>query len=480
MDEVAALQRRIHDLEQSNAALEERNTILAHRANQQRGRVSSLVQIIGALRMTRDRAAVLALTADHAAALIPGAECVLTWLVDGSGERLELWSVDSRPGPHVSVQAGQGMAGRAFVAPRAMKFSGPDLLDALAEYEPGTRNLLATMLGDAWPPHSAIGTPLRTEQGGLGALVLYGGAQSHLLMASDLSFVQALADLIALALADAVQEEQVQRLDEALHRSELLQADTQQRLNGVQAGLLQSAKLAAVGQLAASVAHEINNPLYAVRTSLFLVGQDLPPDAPQREFLDLAEQELGRIARIIARMRDFYRPTRSEFQPTDLNGLMTETLHLAATYLEHKKVEVIRRLAADLPTIDASPDQIRQVLINLVLNASDAMSEGGRLTVTSVAEPDAAVITIADNGIGIPPEVRDRLFEPFFTTKASGTGLGLSVSYHIIAQHGGSFEIDSEPGHGTTCTVRLPWRFVPRADAQLAAYAASRSDNGEY
>jgi two-component system NtrC family sensor kinase len=193
-----------------------------------------------------------------------------------------------------------------------------------------------------------------------------------------------------------------------------------------------------------------------------LVEQDLPPDAPQRQFLEIAQGELGRIARIIIRMRDFYRPTRAELEPTTINDMLMATIELVQTHLRHGQVDLTTDLADDLPQVIAHTDQIRQVFLNLMLNACDAMPSGGTLRITSRARPADAdqpagiIVQIADTGVGIAPEHRAHLFEPFYTTKAQGTGLGLAISAHIITQHGGQIEVASEVGVGTTFTVRLP------------------------
>jgi two-component system NtrC family sensor kinase len=251
-------------------------------------------------------------------------------------------------------------------------------------------------------------------------------------------------------------------LQRDLAQTQSMHAETQARLDTAQAQLLQSAKLAAVGELSASVAHEINNPLYAARNSLYLIEQDLPSSAPQRQFLDIAQAELGRIARIITRMRDFYRPARAELEPTNVNEVLLGTIELVQTHLRHGQVSVITDLADDLPEITAHTDQIRQVFLNLLLNACDAMPNGGTLRITSSerpATPDqgtAIVVEVEDTGVGISPEHRKHLFEPFYTTKVQGTGLGLAISAHIITQHGGQIDVTSEVGVGTAFTVYLP------------------------
>src|SRR5262249_6577033 len=190
----------------------------------------------------------------------------------------------------------------------------------------------------------------------------------------------------------------------ALPQTRARQAGPQARPSMARAQLLQSAKLAAVGELAASIAHEINNPLYAARNSLYLVEQDLLPDAPQRPFLALAQTELGRIARIISRMRDFYRPSRTELEPTDVNAVIVDTIELLQTHLRHGSITVVTDLAAGLPLIIAHTDQLRQVILNLMLNACDAMPAGGMLRVTTQHQPAlpgqeaAMIIRIADTG----------------------------------------------------------------------------------
>lgn len=446
--ELDALQQRIHDLEAANVRLE-------RRAQLDHDRLGALMQITTAFVITRDVDAMLRLTMRYAAELIPGVARACLWLLDGDSEHLLLYDEAGGRAPFLRLQPGQGVAGRVAIAPRPMRFVGADLEAALRDHARDDLRELETLLGADWPPLSAIGAPLRTEYELLGALVLWGKLTDEL-QPGELLFVQALTNLLSNVLAEIRQTTRVTQLGAALETSRQTAIAAQQQLDATQAGLLQTAKLAAVGQLAASVAHEINNPLYAVRSSLYLVEQDLPPNAPQREFLDLAQQELGRIARIIARMRDFYKPVRSEFQPTDLNDLLRETLHLAATYLDHSAVAVDQHLDPALPPVFGSADQLRQVLLNLILNACDAMPDGGTLTVRTAVEREQVVVTIGDTGVGIPPDVRERLFEPFFTTKPTGTGLGLSVSYHIVTQHDGSFDISSAAGKGTVCTIRLP------------------------
>lgn len=340
---------------------------------------------------------------------------------------------------------------------------GPELDLAIDELNTDQRAKSERLLQHL-PPTCALLAPLRIEGQRLGALVLYGGTDAHLFHPRDIPFIQALADLVAVAITETHQRERTAALQRALDKTQLLHAEAKARLDAAQAQLLQSAKLAAVGELSASVAHEINNPLYAARNSLYLVQQDLPPRAPQRQFLEVAQNELERIARIITRMRDFYRPARAELEPTDVNTLINETVEFTNTHLRHGHVAIVTELAPNLPPLIAHADQIRQVFLNLMLNACDAMPDGGTLRVvtectpTSLNNPNAAQITVrvSDTGTGIAPEHIARIFEPFYTTKPQGTGLGLAISAHIVTQHGGHLTVDSAIGAGSTFTIQLP------------------------
>jgi two-component system NtrC family sensor kinase len=338
-----------------------------------------------------------------------------------------------------------------------MLLQGPELEEALAEADALYHAQLAQLLQPG-PPLSALLAPLRNADQRLGVLVFYSGTHGHLFLPRDLPFAQALADLVATAITVVAERERVAALQRDLNQAHSSQAAAQAQLDVSQAQLLQSAKLAAIGELAASVAHEINNPLYAARNSLYLIAQDLHADASQRQFLDVAQGELARIARIITRMRDFYRPARPELESTALNTLVTQTVELVQTHLQRTQVEVKTDLAPDLPPIAAHSDQIRQVLLNLMLNACDAMPAGGTLQVTTqfLAQPSRVVVQIADTGVGIPADHLPRLFEPFYTTKPQGTGLGLTISAHIITHHGGQLTVNSTVGAGTTFTITLP------------------------
>jgi PAS domain S-box-containing protein len=228
--------------------------------------------------------------------------------------------------------------------------------------------------------------------------------------------------------------------------------------------LFDTEKLAATGRLAASIAHEINNPLEAVQNSLYLLSRAVPEDAPERSFLEIATRETQRMSRILRQMLGFYRPT-TEMGPTDVNALVVEAETLVTKRLRENGVRIEKQLQADLPLIRASADQLKQVLLNLFLNATEAMPKGGRLIVSThtgggeldAYSADVVRIDVRDTGTGISEEAIARIFEPFFSTKLEkGTGLGLWVSHGIVQAHGGTLKVRSRAGQGTTFTITLP------------------------
>ncbi|HFD39977.1 MAG TPA: PAS domain-containing protein, partial [Anaerolineae bacterium] len=222
--------------------------------------------------------------------------------------------------------------------------------------------------------------------------------------------------------------------------------------------LIQTEKLAALGRLAASLAHEINNPLQALRSGLGLLLKGAQ-DEKQQQYLQVADREVERLIDITTRMLNFYRPSAErQREPLDVNEALDEVLTLTGKQLQHKGVALVRRLEPDLPLVEAVSDQLRQVFLNIVLNALDAMPQGGTLTVASGVNRDAGEVRVSftDTGNGIPAENIPRIFEPLFSTKPRGTGLGLAISYGIIERHGGRIEVQSQVGQGSTFTIVLP------------------------
>jgi nitrogen-specific signal transduction histidine kinase/CheY-like chemotaxis protein len=228
--------------------------------------------------------------------------------------------------------------------------------------------------------------------------------------------------------------------------------------NKMQSQLLQTEKLSALGRLVASLAHEINNPLQALRSGLRLLGRPNLSDEKRQRYVATLDKEVERLIDTTLQTLDFARPSRIGKKSPHLNQLLQETLVLVNKQLQRHKIETSLELASDLPPIYVVPDQIKQVFLNLILNAIDVMPDGGHLTLTTRYMPDDDLVmaALADNGRGIPPKIISRIYEPFFSTKEAGTGLGLSISYSIVEAHGGHIEVESQVGKGSTFAVYLP------------------------
>lgn len=229
--------------------------------------------------------------------------------------------------------------------------------------------------------------------------------------------------------------------------------------------LFESEKLAATGRLAASIAHEINNPLEAIKNSLYLLSTKFQGDPEDQRFLEIANRETERVSGIIQQMLGFYRPSLA-LAPVGVSAIIEDILSLMEKQLQRQRITVVKDLAAGLPMVMGHGDQLKQVFLNMVLNNQDAMPRGGTLTIRSfLADDDEDVlegrkmvnIEFSDTGTGIAPEILPHIFEPFFTTKAEkGTGLGLWVSFGIIQSHNGHISVKSRPDKGVTFTISLP------------------------
>ncbi len=225
------------------------------------------------------------------------------------------------------------------------------------------------------------------------------------------------------------------------------------------AALLQAEKLAVAGRLAASLTHEINNPLQSVMGCLGLAQEALAAGEGAGRFLEVALEELRRAGAIVSRLRDLQRRSpREDRSPADLGTLVEHVLTLTARRCADHRIAVDWQPQPGLPRVPVVTDHIRQVFLNVVLNAIEAMPDGGRLAVrmAATAGPAGIATSFSDTGVGMAPEVLEHLFEPFFSTRADGLGLGLHVSRNIVQDHGGRIDVASELGRGTTFTVWLP------------------------
>jgi two-component system, NtrC family, sensor kinase len=228
-----------------------------------------------------------------------------------------------------------------------------------------------------------------------------------------------------------------------------------------QAQLVQAEKMVAMGKLAAGVAHEINNPAGVLLMKLkFLLSIAGPEGLSERAVstLTVAVEQTERIERIIERLLDFSRPTEGTLRRVDVNQIVSLALQRAQEGRQGPRPELVWQPGADLPAVEADPNELEQVLIHLVDNAVHAAGSEGHVTIRTGTTEDEVMLQVADDGPGIPDDFRDRIFDPFFSTRPSGegTGLGLAVSSGIVQKFGGSIEVDTTRRKGTTMTVRLP------------------------
>ena len=224
--------------------------------------------------------------------------------------------------------------------------------------------------------------------------------------------------------------------------------------------LVSSEKMASLGKLAAGIAHEINNPLGGILIYSSLMMEELIEADARRQDLEKIVQEATRCKDIVKSLLEFSRQTEPKMEPVDVNKAITDGLFFLEKQALFHNIRIVKNLAPLLPMVRGNPGQLKQVFMNIIVNAAEAMSGGGTLTITTAPSADQKVVSIdfADTGEGIPREILTSIFDPFFTTKepGKGTGLGLSTSYGIIDGHGGRIDVKSEVGKGTTFTIELP------------------------
>lgn len=229
-------------------------------------------------------------------------------------------------------------------------------------------------------------------------------------------------------------------------------------LQELKAQLIQSEKMASLGQLAAGVAHEINNPLTGVLTSGHLLLKRCKSDNPDKEDFEIIVNETTRCREIVRGLLDFARQSSPQITTVDLTKLINDTISIMENQFHVKNIKLIKKLKENIPEIMLDVNQIEQVFVNILLNSIEAMTEGGTILITSECDQHLVYITFQDTGYGISEENIGKIFDPFFTTKSGkkGTGLGLSVSYGIIKKHNGTIEVKSKINEGTTFIIELP------------------------
>jgi C4-dicarboxylate-specific signal transduction histidine kinase len=233
---------------------------------------------------------------------------------------------------------------------------------------------------------------------------------------------------------------------------------SEEELQKVNQQLLHAEKLSALGQLAASIAHEFNNPLMGIRNTLEQVKQGTQMEESLAELVDLSINESNRVMSLSLQLKDFYRPSSGARHPLNLHDAIDDMLMLKKNEFNKENIQLIKEYSDYLPEVDVVEDQIKQVILNLLQNANEACPRGGALTIRTQAFDSVVEVTIQDTGQGIQQKYMEKLFDPFFTTKGEvkGTGLGLSVSYGIIKRHGGDIRVSSTEGEGSKFIITLP------------------------
>lgn len=312
-----------------------------------------------------------------------------------------------------------------------------------------------------WEARSEICVALKDGDTILGIIDVESREQNAFLH-NDLIAMESLAGILASVVSSA---NQYQKLQETIRQLRSAEIELNARMEAQQSAenrLLQAAKLAAVGEMAAGIAHELNNPLTTVTGFSEIVLDELPDDSPHRTELEMVLQEARRASSVVRRLLDFSRQGERLRASADLNEMVNDVIALTRHLILTNNVILKLQLHENLPWISIDTNQMKQVLLNLIHNALQAMKGGGELSVSTHPfrreSRDWIVMSVKDSGMGISPEDQNRIFEPFFTTKGDrgGTGLGLSITYGIVTDHGGSIEISSKPGKGSTFDVWLP------------------------
>jgi len=215
-------------------------------------------------------------------------------------------------------------------------------------------------------------------------------------------------------------------------------------------------RLSAVGQLSAGLAHEIRNPLASIAGAIGIIERNSGSESKRSECLNIIKRETERLNRLLTSFLDFARPRPPQYQTINLPAALDSAIALASHAVDRKPIVLRKDVPASLPALQCDPEQLRQVLLNLLINAIQASPKGGDVVLTARHAGSKVLIQVTDAGSGIPPEIREKIFDPFFTTKESGTGLGLSVAHQIIEQHGGILTAEANPEKGMTFSVALP------------------------
>ncbi|HVW87587.1 MAG TPA: ATP-binding protein [Bryobacteraceae bacterium] len=267
------------------------------------------------------------------------------------------------------------------------------------------------------------------------------------------SLIFLLVGILTGALSDRERERR-RELEEAKTRLEEVHLELKHNFESMK----RADRLSAIGHLSAGLAHEIRNPLASIEGAVAIVKHE-PENATRRgEFLDIIQIECRRLNNLLTHFLDFARPRKPDLGLTDLGAILESVSSLASHAVRDDRTRIRIEMPPDFPLVECDREQMKQVLLNLVLNSVQSMPKGGEVVMSAARENDAVVIRVKDQGAGIPAEHVDHVFDPFFTLKETGTGLGLPVAHGIVTQHGGELQVESTGPRGTVFAVTLPWR----------------------
>jgi signal transduction histidine kinase len=374
--------------------------------------------------------------------------------LDARDVKLFLFDDQSRPilcrdlldGKQSLAEAEAWLAQDGTLAGRVFELQEPILAADVLEEDSLTQSQ-----SDSW--RSAVAAPLKHHGRLLGILTVTHEQPYHF-NENELRLLRSVGEQAALAVRNAQLYATLQSYAQNLES--MVEARTAE-LRAAQTQLVRTEKLAALGRLAAGIAHEVNNPLQPILNCLEVAIEDIENNQEvDAEILRVAEREVQRIKSIVSRLLDFARPSANDRIQVDLGDLVHEVLVLANKQLERMGI-VVNVASKQVPLFTGNPIQLKQVILNLILNAMEAMPDGGRLSVELYPENEGIVLTVMDDGMGMDQQTVEQIFEPFYSTKEDGTGLGLSVSYGIIQGHGGDIRVESYPGSGSRFTIWLPY-----------------------
>ena len=300
-------------------------------------------------------------------------------------------------------------------------------------------------------------------KGGLAAATLAGASYvPHIVMAWNFEPQYKAAQYIEIGMFFAIaaltgvlaDHERAQRhkVEEAARRLSEVNAQLQKSFEQ----LRRADRLSALGELSAGLAHEVRNPLGSIEGSVQILGRRDLEEGTRQEFAEMALREVARLKGLLTHFLEFARPQQPRVVASDIELLLQSVAKLATETAKMAQVDILVETAASLPLLSIDPEQIRQVLLNLVINAVQAMPNRGQIRLRAIHDGEYARIEVEDEGIGIPEDDLERMFDPFFTTRSNGTGLGLSIAYQIVNQHGGHIAAKRNPERGMTFAVTLP------------------------